>query len=145
LQAMKRMSRRRLSGSSATGLALAKGMVAILTGQPADEAARPLQRALTSMGPSYENWDALAALWWCLLTAERFDAVAAALESAVSKPSARVARAGWWRSTAPSDCCYLSIKTVEGHLARAYSKLDITTRSELDRVFESEKARVPTL
>jgi DNA-binding CsgD family transcriptional regulator len=40
---------------------------------------------------------------------------------------------------------YLSIKTVEGHLARAYSKLDITTRSELDRVFESEKARVPTL
>jgi DNA-binding CsgD family transcriptional regulator len=82
LQAMKRMSRRRLSRSSATGLALAKGMVAILTGQPADEAARPLQRALTSMGPSYENWDALAALWWCLLTAERFDAVAAALESA---------------------------------------------------------------
>jgi DNA-binding CsgD family transcriptional regulator len=40
---------------------------------------------------------------------------------------------------------YLSIKTVEGHLARAYSKLDITTRNELDRVFEREKARVPTL
>jgi ATP/maltotriose-dependent transcriptional regulator MalT len=40
---------------------------------------------------------------------------------------------------------YLSIKTVEGHLARAYGKLDITTRSELERVLEPEKARVPTL
>lgn len=40
---------------------------------------------------------------------------------------------------------YLSIKTVEGHLARAYGKLDITTRSELERVLEPKKARVPTL
>ena len=82
LQAMKRMSRRRLSGSPAASLALAQGMVAIFTGQPADEAARPLERALTSMGPPNENWDTLAALWWCLLTAERFDVVADAVESA---------------------------------------------------------------
>jgi DNA-binding CsgD family transcriptional regulator len=81
-QAMKRMSRRRLFGSPAASLALAQGMVAILTGRPADEAARPLERALTSMGASIENWDMLAALWWCLLTAERFDAVADAVESA---------------------------------------------------------------
>jgi DNA-binding CsgD family transcriptional regulator len=40
---------------------------------------------------------------------------------------------------------YLSIKTVEGHLARAYGKLDITTRAELERVLEPEKARVSTL
>jgi DNA-binding CsgD family transcriptional regulator len=40
---------------------------------------------------------------------------------------------------------YLSIKTVEGHLARVYSKLDITTRNELGRVLEPEKARVATL
>jgi DNA-binding NarL/FixJ family response regulator len=39
---------------------------------------------------------------------------------------------------------YLSLKTVEGHLARAYDKLDITSRSELNRVLEPEKARVPT-
>jgi len=40
---------------------------------------------------------------------------------------------------------FLSIKTVEGHLARAYGKLDITTRRELDRVLEPKKTRVPTL
>ena len=40
---------------------------------------------------------------------------------------------------------YLSIKTVEGHLARAYGKLDITTRAELKRVLKPEKTRVPTL
>ena len=40
---------------------------------------------------------------------------------------------------------YLSIKTVEGHLARAYDKLDIASRSQLDRVLEPEKSRVGTL
>jgi DNA-binding CsgD family transcriptional regulator len=40
---------------------------------------------------------------------------------------------------------YLSIKTVEGHLARAYGKLDISTRAELERVLKPEKTRVPTL
>lgn len=40
---------------------------------------------------------------------------------------------------------YLSIKTVEGHLGRAYDKLDIASRRELDRVLEPEKSRVPTL
>jgi DNA-binding CsgD family transcriptional regulator len=40
---------------------------------------------------------------------------------------------------------YLSIKTVEGHLGRAYGKLDISSRSELGRVLEPEKTRVPTL
>ena len=56
----------------------------------------------------------------------------------------RLAREGLSNRQIAQDL-YLSIKTVEGHLARAYSKLDINTRSELDRVFESEKARVPTL
>lgn len=40
---------------------------------------------------------------------------------------------------------YLSIKTVEGHLGRAYDKLDIASRRELDRVLQPEKSRVPTL
>jgi DNA-binding CsgD family transcriptional regulator len=80
LQTMKRMFRHRLSGSPAASLAVAQGMLAIFNGQPADEAAGPLERALISMGPT-ENWDMLAALWWCLLTAERFDAVAHAIES----------------------------------------------------------------
>jgi DNA-binding CsgD family transcriptional regulator len=56
----------------------------------------------------------------------------------------RLAREGRSNRQIAQDL-YLSIKTVEGHLARAYGKLDITTRSELDRVFESGKARVPTL
>jgi DNA-binding CsgD family transcriptional regulator len=39
---------------------------------------------------------------------------------------------------------YLAIKTVEGHLARAYGKLGITSRTELDRVLRREKSRVAT-
>ena len=40
---------------------------------------------------------------------------------------------------------FVSIKTVEGHLARAYGKLGIASREELDRVLNSEKTRVSTL
>ena len=57
---------------------------------------------------------------------------------------ARLAREGRSNSQIAQEL-YLSIKTVEGHLARAYGKLGITTRSELERVLEPEKARVPTL
>ena len=39
---------------------------------------------------------------------------------------------------------YLSIKTVEGHLARAYGKLGITGRPDLARVLRGEKSRVAT-
>jgi DNA-binding CsgD family transcriptional regulator len=40
---------------------------------------------------------------------------------------------------------YVTLKTVEGHLARAYNKLGIEGRGELPRVLEGEKTRVPTL
>jgi DNA-binding CsgD family transcriptional regulator len=80
LRVMKRLSRRRLSGAPAVTLGLARGMVAILTGQPVDEAARPLERALADIGAQDESWDTQAALWWSLLTAERFAAVEAALK-----------------------------------------------------------------
>lgn len=39
---------------------------------------------------------------------------------------------------------YLAIKTVEGHLARAYGKLGITGRPDLSRVLGGEKSRVAT-
>jgi DNA-binding CsgD family transcriptional regulator len=39
---------------------------------------------------------------------------------------------------------YVTPKTVEGHLARAYGKLEITGRSELAQALEGEKTRVPT-
>jgi DNA-binding CsgD family transcriptional regulator len=39
---------------------------------------------------------------------------------------------------------YVTLKTVEGHLSRAYTKLGIKGREELPRVLEPEKTRVPT-
>jgi DNA-binding CsgD family transcriptional regulator len=55
----------------------------------------------------------------------------------------RLAREGRSNRQIAQDL-YLSIKTVEGHLARAYGKLEITNRGELVRVLEPEKARAPT-
>jgi len=40
---------------------------------------------------------------------------------------------------------YVTLKTVEGHLSRAYTKLEINGRPELPGVLEEEKTRVPTL
>jgi len=40
---------------------------------------------------------------------------------------------------------YLTLKTVEGHLSRAYTKLRITGRPELAQVLEAGKTRVPAL
>lgn len=40
---------------------------------------------------------------------------------------------------------YVTLKTVEGHLSRAYTKLGIERRAELPGVLEEEKTRVPTL
>src|SRR5262249_502825 len=40
---------------------------------------------------------------------------------------------------------YVTLKTVEGHLSRAYTKLGISGRSQLPGVLEGEKTRVPTL
>jgi DNA-binding CsgD family transcriptional regulator len=79
VRVMKRLSRRKLSGAPATALAVAQGMVALLTGRPADEAARPLQAALAGVSASTESWDMRAALLWSLLTVERFDTVETAL------------------------------------------------------------------
>jgi DNA-binding NarL/FixJ family response regulator len=39
---------------------------------------------------------------------------------------------------------YVTLKTVEGHLSRAYTKLGIEGRTELPRVLEGEKTRVST-
>ena len=40
---------------------------------------------------------------------------------------------------------YVTLKTVEGHLARAYTKLGIESRGDLARVLEGQKSRVVTL
>ena len=71
LHVMESLSRRELSGTPATALAVARGMVAILTGQPADEAARLLEAALAGTNANVESWDMRAAPLWSPLTAER--------------------------------------------------------------------------
>jgi ATP/maltotriose-dependent transcriptional regulator MalT len=38
---------------------------------------------------------------------------------------------------------FVTLKTIEGHLSRAYAKLDIEGRSQLPRVLNGEKTRVP--
>ena len=40
---------------------------------------------------------------------------------------------------------YVTLKTVEGHLARAYAKLGIEGRGQLREALDGEKTRVPTL
>ena len=88
LRALERLSRRQLSGPAATALAVAQGMVAILTGQSADEAAQLLEKALPGASDDEESWDLRAALLWSLLTAERFAAVETALARLRTKADA---------------------------------------------------------
>ena len=40
---------------------------------------------------------------------------------------------------------YVTLKTIEGHLARAYTKLGIERRGQLSKLFEGEKTRAPSL
>ena len=40
---------------------------------------------------------------------------------------------------------YVTLKTVEGHLSRAYVKLAIAGRGQLAEALEPRKTRVPTL
>jgi DNA-binding CsgD family transcriptional regulator len=44
-----------------------------------------------------------------------------------------------------AQALYVTLKTVEGHLARAYGKLRISSREELARGLGEERTRVPTL
>ena len=66
-------------GRTAEALAVAQGMAALLTGQPADLAGGVLEAALAAARPAAANWDTRAALLWALITVERFGPVAAAL------------------------------------------------------------------
>jgi DNA-binding CsgD family transcriptional regulator len=84
LHLLKQLSRRGSQGSVAMAGAVAQGIVSIMTGRPADEAALPLERVL-STDPPVEDWDTRAALWWCLLIAERFSLVEAALRSSIKR------------------------------------------------------------
>ena len=82
---LERLSSRSLVGSPAEALAVAQGMAMVLAGRPADEAAVPLEQALLRAAALAESWDTRAALLWSLVAAERFDAVASALEPMVAE------------------------------------------------------------
>ena len=74
-------------GRTAEALAVAQGMAALLTGQPADLAGGVLEAALAAAPPAAANWDTRAALLWALITAERFGPVAAALPAMTNAAS----------------------------------------------------------
>jgi DNA-binding CsgD family transcriptional regulator len=68
------------SAPTQTAALAARGMAMVLAGQPAAEAAIPLESALTGATHQTENWDTRAALLWSLVTAERFQTVETALQ-----------------------------------------------------------------
>ena len=74
----------RLSSRSVAGaveaFAVARGMAMTLAGRSVHEVGPPLEEVLARAKPEAENWDTRAALLWSLVTAERYDAVEAALE-----------------------------------------------------------------
>jgi DNA-binding CsgD family transcriptional regulator len=76
---LERLYSRSLPESAGEALAVARGMALVLAGRPADEAAAPLEEALSRAPPRAENWDTRAALLWSLVTAERFGSVEVAL------------------------------------------------------------------
>ena len=73
--ALSRLATRSRPVLSAEALAVARGMAALLAGRPAAKVAEPLLAALSAAPSPVENWDTRAALLWCLVTAEGFDAV----------------------------------------------------------------------
>jgi DNA-binding CsgD family transcriptional regulator len=77
---LERLASRAVTGSAAEALGVARGMAMVLAGLPVDEAAVPLEYALAIGGTRSENWDTRAALLWSLIAAERFEAVALALQ-----------------------------------------------------------------
>ena len=131
LRVMERLSRRQLSGTSAVALAFAQGMVAILTGRPADEAARPLEAALAGASANVESWDMRAALLWCLLTAERFGAV----ETALVPLRSQADRSGSSRGLVAVYSTTALLKLKLGDLAQADAAARIALRVAQDGDF----------
>ena len=82
---LERLERRHPAGVAAEALAVGQGMAAALAGRPAQEAAAPLEEALRTAILPVENWDTRAALLWCLVVAERFETVEAAIAPAVEQ------------------------------------------------------------
>jgi DNA-binding CsgD family transcriptional regulator len=85
LPTLDRLAVRQLSSAEAEALAVGRGMAAVLSGTPVEQAAHLLEDALGAAEQSVVNWDTRAALMWSLVAAERFDTVDTALEPMVSE------------------------------------------------------------
>jgi DNA-binding CsgD family transcriptional regulator len=79
-RAQARLAAREPTAGEHEALVVARGMLAFLSGRPAEEIAPPLAAALAHGGATVENWDTRAALLWVLVATECFDTVEAALE-----------------------------------------------------------------
>jgi AAA ATPase domain len=66
-------------GPSGEAVAVARGMTALLGGGPEAAVTVPLRAALRAAAMPTPDWDIRAALLWCLITADDFDVVEAAL------------------------------------------------------------------
>jgi DNA-binding CsgD family transcriptional regulator len=124
VQLMRRLSQRRLRGSAAVALAIGQGMVNIMTGQPAEKAALLLERAARGIGAQVEDWDTQAALWWCLLIAERFGTVEAALRTLIK----RVEQSGSSRALVAVHSTFALLKFRLGALPEADAAARIALR-----------------
>jgi len=133
LHVMERLSRHELVGAPATALAVAQGMVAILTGQPMREAARPLQAALAGANPNVESWDLRAALLWSLVTAEQFSDV----ETALVPLRSQAERSGSSRGLVAVYSTTALLKFRLGDLAQADAAARIALRVAQDGDFAS--------
>jgi DNA-binding CsgD family transcriptional regulator len=81
---LERLGRSSFATTHSEALA-ARGMAMVLAGQPAEEAAVPLESALSRLATQVENWDTCAALLWSLVAAERFHTVETALDSLIAE------------------------------------------------------------
>jgi DNA-binding CsgD family transcriptional regulator len=82
---LERLSSRSLSGTAVEARAVAQGMSMVLAGRPVEEAAAPLEGAISLAAPAAENWDTRAALLWSLVTSERFDVVEMSLAPMIAE------------------------------------------------------------
>jgi len=116
-----RLAPRQVEGAAMETVAVAQGMAAILGGQPAQEAAVPLERALAKCEPRAENWNTRAALLFVLLICERFSLV----EAALPRMLAEARGAGSARGLIATNSALGFLKLRVGALAEADTALRI--------------------
>jgi DNA-binding CsgD family transcriptional regulator len=138
---VERLASRSLSGSAMEALAVARGMAMALAGRPVDEAAAPLEAALSRAEPRPESWDTRAALLWSLVTVERFDSV----ETSLGPMLAEVHRSGSARGFIATYSTLGVLKLRLGALAEADAAARVALRVVQEGDFAPGLAFVATV